>query len=171
MVNGKILCADRDSVYGYGRKAKYRKWTVPLEFELFSVSQKPLTATPGEPANKKPAFQPAQPNWSVDVSIWVRAMFVTEDVLFVCGPRDLYDEEKAVAPGSSLSTGDPRLALQQEHAEGRHGSVLKVFDKRNGKEISSLEVDDMPTWDGMITAEGKIVMTTVNGRILCLDAR
>jgi len=129
------------------------------------------TKLKGEPAKKESAFPPAQPNWSVDVPIWVRAIFVTEEALFVCGPRDLYDEDKAVAPGSSLSTGDPQLALQQEHTEGRHGSVLKVFDKRSGKEISSLELDDMPTWDGMITAEGKIVMTTVNGRILCLDAR
>jgi len=171
VVNGKILCADKDAVYGFGRKAQYRKWTVPLEFELFSVSQKPQPATQAELKKKKTAFPPAEPNWSVDVSVWVRALFVTENALVVCGPRDLYDEEKAVARGSHFTTDDPRLALQQEHSEGKHGAILKVFDKKTGQEIGSVEVDDMPTWDGMIYAQGKIVMTTVNGKILCFNVR
>jgi outer membrane protein assembly factor BamB len=166
VVNGKILCADRDRVYGFGRKATYRKWTVPLEFELFSVSNQPKAEAP----KNGHAFHDDY-LWSKTLAIWVRAMFVTEDALYVCGPRDLYDEQQAVTRGSHLITTDPRLALQQEHAEGKHGSILKVFDKETGREISSLEIDDMPSWDGMITAEGNIVMTTVNGQILCFNVR
>ena len=171
VIHGKVLCADRDAVYGYGRKPKYRRWTVPLEFELFSMPKTPKTATPNQPRRKKPAVPPAQPNWSVSVPIWVRAMLVTEDALLVCGPRDLYDEDRAVGRGSQFTTQDPRLALQQEHAEGKHGSLLKVFDKKTGRETCSIEIDDMPTWDGMIAAQGRIFMTTVNGKILCFDAR
>jgi outer membrane protein assembly factor BamB len=169
VIHGKILCADTDAVYGYGRKPKYRKWTVPLEFELFSMPKTPVRAPPDKQAGRKAAIRPAEPNWSVDVPVWVRAMFVTEDALFVCGPRDLYDEQKAVTRGSQFHTDDPRLALQQEHAEGRHGSLLKVFDKETGRETRSIEIDDMPTWDGMIAAEGRIFMTTVNGKMLCFD--
>ena len=171
VINGKILCADRDTVYGFGRKPQYRKWTVPLEFVLFSEPRKPKTSALPGPAKKKARRPSAKPNWSVGVPVWVRAMFVTDDALFVCGPRDLYDEEKAVTGGSRLSTLDPRIALQQEHAEGRHGSLLKVFDKKTGRETSSIEIDDMPTWDGMIAAEGKIFMTTVNGKIFCFTVR
>jgi len=171
VIHGKILCADKNAVYGYGRKPKYRRWTVPLEFELFSMPKTPRTAMPNHPKRKKSAIPPEQPNWSVPVPIWVQAMFVTEDALFVCGPRDLYDEDRAVGRGSQFSTQDPRLALQQEHAEGKHGSLLKVFDKKTGRETCSIEIDDMPTWDGMIAAQGRIFMTTVNGKILCFDAR
>jgi len=158
VVNGKILCTDEENVYGFGRKARFQKWTVPLEFELFSY---PQDARGNE----------TDPNWSIDVPILVRAMLVTDDVLIVCGPRDLYDEEAAVAPRSGFSTNDPRLALQQEHWEGRHGSILKIIDKNTGREISSLEIDDTPAWEGMIIANGIIIMTTVNGRILCFDVR
>jgi len=171
VVNGKILCADKNAVYGFGRKARYRRWTVPLECELFSEPIKPKIIKPIGRAGKRPRRQPVKANWNVDVPVWVRAMFVTDDALIVCGPRDLYDEQKAVTRGSALYTNDPRIALQQEHAEGKHGSLLKVFDKMTGKEISSIEIDDMPTWEGMITARGNIFMTTVNGRILCFKLR
>ncbi len=171
VIHGKILCADKDSVYGYGRKAKYRRWTVPLEFELFSMPKKPQAAAPAEPANRRSRFQPMESNWSVEVPVWVRALLVTDDALIVCGPRDLYDEQQAVAPQSSLFTDDPRFALQQEHAEGKHGALLKIFDKKTGAELSSIELDDMPNWHGMIAAEGRIFMTTVNGKILCFQVR
>jgi len=167
VINGKILCADKDAVYGFGRKARFRRWTVPLECELFSEPIKPKMSKPTGPAAKRPRRLPVKANWSLDVPVWVRTMFVTDNTLVVCGPRDLYDEEKAVTRGSSLHTTDPLLALQQEHAEGKHGSILKVFDKKTGKEISSIEIDDMSAWEGMITARGNIFMTTVNGRILC----
>jgi hypothetical protein len=166
VVSGKLLCADRNRVYGFGRKPEYRRWTVPLEFELFSVSNQPKAE---QPKNGHP-FQDDY-CWRRDLPIWVRAMFVTQDALYLCGPRDLYDEKQAVARGSNFNTQDPRLALQQEHAEGKYGSILKVFDKETGREISSLDIDDMPAWDGMIAAEGKIVMTTVNGNILCFGTR
>ncbi len=166
VVSGKILCADRDRVYGFGRKATYRRWTVPLEFGLFAVSNQPKA----QPAKNGHPFHDDY-LWIRTVPIWVRAIFVTQDALYVCGPRDLYDEQQAVTRGSHITTQDPRLALQQEHAEGKHGSILKVFDKETGREISSLDIDDMPAWEGMIAAEGKIIMTTVNGNILCLRMR
>jgi outer membrane protein assembly factor BamB len=34
--SGKILAFDGQSVYGFGRKAQYYRWTTPMEFELFA---------------------------------------------------------------------------------------------------------------------------------------
>jgi outer membrane protein assembly factor BamB len=34
---GKMLVADGNSVYGFGRQPKYFKWTVPMEFHLFAA--------------------------------------------------------------------------------------------------------------------------------------
>ena len=166
VISGKILCADKDRVYGFGRQAKYRRWTVPLEFELFSVSKQPKAETP---KNGHPFIEDYV--WSKTLPLWGRAMFVTEGALVVCGPRDLYDEEKGVSLENPLSTDDPRLALQQAHAEGKHGSLVKVFDKRTGQEIGSKDIDELPVFDGMICAQGKVIMTTVNGQILSVDVR
>ena len=55
--------------------------------------------------------------------------------------------------------------------EGKHGSLLKIFDKKTGQEINSTELDDMPTWDGMIFAENKIYLSTENGRVSCFELR
>jgi outer membrane protein assembly factor BamB len=160
VIDGKILCADKDKVYGFGAEARYRRWTVPLEYNLFCQPRKPDATSSG-------SRQGDGMEWQVKVPIWVRAMFVTDDLLAVCGPRDLYDEQSELG---KMDTQDPRLALQQEHFEGRHGALLKFFDKQTGSEVASLEIDDMPSWDGMIAAEGKVFMTTVQGRILCFGA-
>ena len=137
---------------------------MPLEFELFSVSNQPKAESP---KNGHPFLDDYV--WSKNLPLWVRAMFVTDNALVVCGPRDLYDEQKGVSLENPLTTDNPSLALQQAHAEGKHGSLLKVFDKRTGEAIVSMAIDDLPIFDGMICAQGKIIMTTVNGQILCFD--
>ena len=153
-------------VYGYGRKSKYRKWTLPLELELFGTPCNPESKAQ---ASGKPVKDPARAGWSVDVPILVRGMFVTDNVLVIAGPRDLYDEEKIFPEG--LTENDKIFSLQQEHMEGKHGSVLKVINKATGKELSSMELEDMPTWDGMITSGGRIFMSTTSGKVLCFKLK
>lgn len=167
VISGKILCADDTSVYAFGRTPKYYRWTLPLEFSLFSAPKAAKTA-PSEKAkgSREGAGAGSGYNWNRVVPVWVRALFVTEDTLFICGPRDLYDEETI-----SLNGDQKLFALQQEHAEGKHGSLLKLIDKNDGKEISTMELSDMPTWDGMITAGGKVFMTTVSGHVLCFEMK
>ena len=46
-----------------------------------------------------------------------------------------------------------------------------LIDKTNGEEISSVELAFMPTFDGMITAEGMIFMTTSDGQVVCFDCQ
>ncbi|MEW6355141.1 MAG: PQQ-binding-like beta-propeller repeat protein [Planctomycetota bacterium] len=36
---GRILTFDDDTVYGYGRKAQYYRWTTPLEYTLFAAEK------------------------------------------------------------------------------------------------------------------------------------
>ena len=55
--------------------------------------------------------------------------------------------------------------------EGEHGSLLNVIDKTNGKEISSVELAFMPTFDGMVTADGKVFMTASDGQVVCFDCQ
>jgi len=39
--SGRILAADAENVYGYGRKPQYLRWTTPLEYHLFATSNEP----------------------------------------------------------------------------------------------------------------------------------
>jgi len=49
---GKILVHDDDTVYGFGRKAKYYRWTTPIEHHMFADVR-------GEPRRSQPAKKPA----------------------------------------------------------------------------------------------------------------
>ncbi len=39
--SGRILTADGQNVYGYGRKPQYLRWTTPMEYHLFATSNEP----------------------------------------------------------------------------------------------------------------------------------
>jgi len=56
---GKILVHDDDTVYGFGRKAKYYRWTTPIEHHVFADVK-------GERRRNKPAPKPAEPAKAAD---------------------------------------------------------------------------------------------------------
>ncbi len=173
-ITGKILCVDDENIYSFGRESKYKRWTLPLEFQLASTSKtKPKLpksddgqkAGQGKKTTGRNSANPYPVNWQVKFPMLVRAMFITDNAVVIAGPRDLYDEEKAVA---GFKIGNEIFSDQQEHMAGKHGSLLKVINKRDGSEISSVALPYAPTWDGMITANGRIYMTTVDGHLVCL---
>ena len=162
VISGKLLCADAENVYGFGREPKYRKWTVPLEFELTATSRTKMVS---QQQTRRTMEHPFHVHWRMGIPMLVKGMFVTDSTLVVAGPRDLYHEEEVISAG--LLENDEIFALQQEHMEGKYGSLLKVIDKNQGNELHTMELDQTPTWDGVITAGGRIYMTTTEGRILC----
>jgi len=173
IIGGKIICGDDENIYSFGRESKYNKWTLPLEFLLTATSKTERKSQNQEKKRKgkreiRDLSNPYVVKWTTKLPMWVKAMFVTDDTLVLSGPRDLYDEEKAVA---AFKTNDGIFSTQQEHMEGKHGSLLKVINKHDGKEISSVELPYMPTWDGMITANGKVYMTTSDGHVVCFEVK
>ncbi|MFW6169562.1 MAG: LamG-like jellyroll fold domain-containing protein, partial [Planctomycetota bacterium] len=77
---GKILVLDDTHVYGFGRKMKYYRWTVPLEFQLFASPRDPNADVEQEQEESQgsivrldnsPSLNPAEQ--PVTVSAWVRA--------------------------------------------------------------------------------------------------
>ena len=50
--SGRILVFDDENVYGYGREAKYLKWTTTMEHQLFSASRQIPNVTPGTPPGR-----------------------------------------------------------------------------------------------------------------------
>jgi hypothetical protein len=88
--------------------------------------------------------------------------------LFIVGPPDIIDEEQTF---QQLSESDPEvqklLAEQDAALEGEQGAMLLVVNTNSGQADQQLRLDALPTWDGLIGANGNLFMTTLDGQVVC----
>ncbi len=82
---GRLLVADDDNIYGFGRKAQYYRWTTTLEHQLFAAPKaqpdipKPTVNRRGQPVAQGPNVDiPNKPTLDptgkpITVSAWVKA--------------------------------------------------------------------------------------------------
>ncbi|MCX7016110.1 MAG: PQQ-binding-like beta-propeller repeat protein [Candidatus Sumerlaeota bacterium] len=186
---GRVLVFDDANVYGYGRLPQYYKWTTPMEFRVFAMNKdaQPAPAAKerpkaGEPirselskkekkAEKNAGPGPSGPaaEWSAEAPVQVCAATLAEKTLFLAGPPDVVDEELA-----ARSFGDPdtqkRLAEQEAAFEGKRGAILLAVSAAEGKPLASYRLDSTPIFDGMAAANGRLYVTTMDGKALCLGA-
>jgi hypothetical protein len=104
--------------------------------------------------------------WKVDnPPLQARAMVLADQVLFVSGPPDVFDEEAAF-----YSLDDPKvrekLAEQSALFKGKEGAVLWAVSAESGKKLAELHLDSLPVWDGMVASRGKLYLTTVTGEVV-----
>ena len=108
------------------------------------------------------------PKWTQDVPIYVRAMVLGGKHLFICGPPDIIDEEETFA---KLTESDPLvqklLTKQDEALDGKDGSLLLAINTDSGEVESKLELNSLPSWDGMSGANGKLFLSTLDGKVVC----
>ena len=51
---------------------------------------------------------------------------------------------------------------------GARAVIVRLYKKKSGDGVNDgIELESTPVWDGMIVAQGKIYMATVNGKIMC----
>jgi outer membrane protein assembly factor BamB len=91
------------------------------------------------------------PVWSDWAPIRVRAMTLAAERLFVAGPPDVLDEK------------DPMASF-----EGRMGGLLRVYDADAGEHSREYKLTAPPVFDGMIAADGKLLIATTDGRVVCM---
>jgi len=94
----------------------------------------------------------APPKWFDWVPVRIRAMVLAGDRLFMAGPPDVVDPE------------DPLAAF-----EGKKGSHLWSYRADNGKREEKYHLEHLPVFDGMIAVENRILMSTEDGSLLCLE--
>ncbi|MGB7347645.1 MAG: PQQ-binding-like beta-propeller repeat protein [Pirellulaceae bacterium] len=108
------------------------------------------------------------PKWTQDVPIYVRAMVLGGKNLFIAGPPDIIDEE---ATFKQLSEGDPRvqrlLTKQDDALGGEQGAQLLTVDIETGKVSNTVDLDSLPSWDGMAGANGQLFLSTLDGKVMC----
>lgn len=176
---GRLLVVDDSTVYGFGRKPQYFRWTTPLEYHLFAADKRPeiLSMRTGEPAGQAerlrrpekcsvPIIRPAY-DWSRSAPLQVRAMVLAKEKLFMAGPPDVVDEEEVFSDQASAELR-AKLARQSAALDGREGAILWVVSAPDGKRLAQHRLASPPVWDGMAAANGRLYLSTTGGKVVCL---
>ena len=96
----------------------------------------------------------APPVWHQWVPIRMRSMVLAGGHLFVAGPPD------------RVKDGDPLAAFH-----GRTDAVLRAVSAVDGRTLSERRLPVPPVHDGLIAAGGRLYVSTIDGRVLCLAGR
>jgi len=106
-------------------------------------------------------------DWTKDLPIFARAMVLAEKTIFVAGPPDLVDEPQAFA---QIDEAKIKQSLIEQAAaiEGRKGAVLMAVSTADPDESAQYQLDSPPIFDGMAAAGGRLYMSTVDGKVLCM---
>ncbi len=166
---GKILVFDEDNVYGYGRKPQYYRWTTPIEHHLFSGAK---NAADVEQAEGKKKRNPRRGfkvfhHWTKEIPLFVRAMVMADQTLFIAGPADIVDENE-IRRHLGSDEAQRRLQEQVEAYVGKKGAMLRAVSAADGQTQAELRLDELPVFDGMAAAYGRLYMTTVDGNVVCM---
>lgn len=170
---GRILVFDESSVYGYGRKPQYFKWTTPLEYHLFAAGKEPKLirakakqTAKSQKGKKRGRVIRIAHRWSQEVPIHVRAMILTDKTLFIAGPPDLLNEEEAFDRIKDPKV-QAKLREQSSSLEGHKGALLLAVSAADGKELVKYELESPPIFDGMAASDGRLYLATMDGKVLC----
>jgi hypothetical protein len=118
--------------------------------------------------NKKPNNSLVKPKWANDVPIYVRAMVLAGNQLFIAGPLDIIDEEETFKKLSEKDEDVQKLLADQDEAlEGKVSGLLLSINCDSGLVEHQMELGTLPAWDGMAGANGKLYLSTIDGRLMC----
>jgi hypothetical protein len=119
--------------------------------------------------NAQPAGLAFRHTWTRFAPVFARSMALAGPHLIFAGPPDDLDSEYAL---ERLAAKDPAIheSLKQQDAnlQGKNGGRLWVMDTRDGTQLTEIQLQALPVWDGMSAAYGKLYMATTDGRVLCL---
>jgi len=105
-------------------------------------------------------------DWSQQLPLMVRAMVLAGKTLFIAGPPDVVDEEESFS-----SFDDPaiqaKLKEQSAAIEGRRGALLWAVSTSDGEKLAEYQLESVPAWDGMAAANGRLYLSTADGKVLC----
>ena len=194
--SGRILVTDGSSIYGYARQPAYMCQSPVLEYHLYSARKEidsggiqRVTKTDkriNQQSEKRNAtaadwglrrkfskddLGAIGLNWSQDAPVLqVRSMAAAAQTLFVAGPPDLADEEKAFYfPNSPEVLADREK--QAAALRGSRGALLQAISTRDGKTLAQYRLDALPVYDSMALAHGRLFLSLKNGQVLCMRAK
>ncbi|MFN0077372.1 MAG: PQQ-binding-like beta-propeller repeat protein [Prosthecobacter sp.] len=123
-------------------------------------------AAGGKPGKAGGSF--VQHTWDRFVPIVARSMALAGKTVLVSGAPDMIDEEYAF---ERLAAKDPailkELDEQNEALEGRRGAKMWAVNVETGEQSAGLELTSPPVWDGITVAQGRVYVSTMDGKLQC----
>ncbi len=154
--SGRLLILRDGTVYGYGRTRYYQGGghlrMGGTTYRLFACKRK---AGGGGKKGKKKGKSNIDYLWNQNIDTVVRAMLLAGDTLVLAGPPD-------------PSTG---AQLTVAAIEGEKGGRLQCRSAASGEKVSGIALDAMPVFDGLIAAGGRLYLSSVDGEVVCIQAR
>jgi hypothetical protein len=188
--SGRLIVVDENTVYGFQRKPEFLSESIVQEFQLYAAEKA------GDPQSIAKITRPPQldaplessrnyaGNWKLrqdlpleeqtavkfkwtveEPPLQVRALVLANKTLFISGPPDIVNEEDAfwaLADKRVLA----KLAEQSEMNKGKNGCLMWAVSAATGKKLAEYKLASLPVWDGMVAANGKLYMTTLQGDVL-----
>jgi outer membrane protein assembly factor BamB/SAM-dependent methyltransferase len=124
----------------------------PIEWEVELPADTRWTIHQDAAVDKGPGFTRAHPAlWTSWVDVRVEAMVLAGQHLVLAGVPD-------VVPADYPLAG----------FDGRLGGVLQVLRASDGKIVADYPLEVRPVFDGLIAAQGRVLLSTEDGSVLCL---
>ncbi len=162
--SGRILVAGKNDVYGFGRSVypggNAGQWKRGEQYRFFAVSKTPgkvATPKPAQPKGKKSRSRGGPKvafHWEKRFPMQCRAMVLAGETLFVAGPPDK-------AEGDASGFRGP-LPL------GKSGKLF-ALTAQDGSKVSEHPLSAAPVFDGMIAANERLYVVTIDGRVQCFE--
>jgi outer membrane protein assembly factor BamB len=169
---GRPMVFDDQTVYSFGRKPEFYRWTTPMEYMLYATAKQPPIVKTGQNNAGLSAMPPTriQTGWTRDLPILGRAMVLADQTLFLAGPVDLIDERETL---KTLDTAETQRQLAQQAAAfaGAAGARLWSVSAQDGSQLNEQSLDGLPVFDGLIAAANRLYYATTDGRVICLGAK
>ena len=106
--------------------------------------------------------------WDRFVPIVARSMALVGKTVLVSGAPDTIDEEYAF---ERLAAKDPailnELKEQDEALDGKRGAKMWAVNVETGEQSGGLDLTSPPVWDGITVAQGRVYVSTMDGRLQC----
>lgn len=148
-----LMVLGKDVAYGMELYASRSRETVFTPgSNAYRLRCIPLKAGTDEQAGGKPRQVEPKPLWEQRVGIRVTAAIRAGDVVFIGGSPDVVDLQ------------DPYGAW-----EGRKGGILAAFAASDGRKLVEHVLPAPPVWDGMAAAYGRLYVSMMDGKVLCLS--
>jgi len=88
--------------------------------------------------------------------------------LLVAGPPDVVDELEMWGR-SNEPEFQQKMREQAEALEGSQGGLLWAVSAETGEKLDEVKLDDLPAFDGMSAANGRLFMATADHKLLCFE--
>jgi len=175
---GRLMVVDDSSIYGFGRFNQYHRngshvGLGKMRYVLYASDRS--AAPKGKPAaakrpGKRPGAGKVASRWSKPIPLQARGMLVSDKTLFVAGPPDVnvYAPENVTDPYHITSA--EALREQEAALAGKHGGLLMAVSTVDGERLAEYKLDAPPAWDGMAAANGRLYLSTMDGKVLCLGS-